>query len=682
MNSSSVSVALGVEPVLAQDVVVLRRGRFAAVISALVITIGWTLAGGHALVWDAVNYHFYLGFAALNDRFAVDFFAAGTPSYINPYAYIPLYLLARSEAPAVLIAALLATCHAAMLWLTYEMALLSCAGKAAQRVAVGMLAVLLAVLSPVFIGCVGLTHSDIPVGIVTLAGWLAMARAVRSPDDRLVITSGVLCGVAAALKLSNALYAIAALTMVVLLPVSPRKRLIASAMFGIACGTAFVVVSLPWSWKLWETFGNPFFPFLNHWFASPDFTSEALQYERFRPQGWLQMLMRPFDMLSPRDLQHTELHAPDARFAALFLLLAAWLLLRSRVARTAVTPADGDANGAAAQRSFHALILGFLVAWGLWLFASGNSRYFLPMSSITAVLIAAILQRLYHRWKDATLTVGALLLLVQVTQLVIAADWKRDGSQWAGPMLKAEFPDRYRQEPYLFLSTSYKSGSAFLANWHSQSGMITTSGFYALGPGHPGWERMSAMLERNSNRVRILRLLPTGAKSLNDLPGPPSDLDVDVRRFGLRVDGGDCDIVRLLAYPVDIIHPRRPEDNWLSFLTCRLVAAPANAEAYQREVRPIDTVFNRVEDTCPNLFHPRRPVTEQVPRWMRRYNMGSEMQLQISEGRVIYRSALLGGDPIDAGAVDAWLRESQPIDCSRKFAPPFGGVAEPPAVKP
>ena len=60
---------------------------------ALLFAIGWTLALGKGAHWDAINYHLYLGYAALNDRFGIDFFAAGTPSYINPYAYVPLYLL-------------------------------------------------------------------------------------------------------------------------------------------------------------------------------------------------------------------------------------------------------------------------------------------------------------------------------------------------------------------------------------------------------------------------------------------------------------------------------------------------------------------------------------------------------------------------------------------------------------
>ncbi len=66
-------------------------------------------------------------------------------------------------------------------------------------------------------------------------------------------------------------------------------------------------------------------------------------------------------------------------------------------------------------------------------------------------------------------------------------------------------------------------------------------------------------------------------------------------------------------------------------------------------------------------------MTEKFPNWTRLYNMGSEIQLWIEGGRLLYRSAFLGGDPIDIGTVEAWSKAPQPIDCSRKSAPAFGG---------
>ena len=119
---------------------------------------------------------------------------------------------------------------------------------------------------------------------------------------------------------------------------------------------------------------------------------------------------------------------------------------------------------------------------------------------------------------------------------------------------------------------------------------------------------------------------------------------------------------------------RRREPDALSHLPCR--GRAEEAHSYARQVREVDQVFDRIEDTCPNLFHPRRPVTEQLPSWVRLYNMGSEIQLWTEQGKVHYFSPVMRGDPISAGTLEDWLAGGRPIDCSRKSMPAFGGLLE------
>ena len=284
------------------------------------------LALGKDVHWDAVNYHLYLGYAALNDRFGVDFFAAGTPSYINPYAYVPLYLMDRAGVPALVIAIALASIHAAILWLTYELALVAgIAGEQSQPRAFAVLALVFAAFNPVLLLGLGSTMVDISTGSLSLpVGSGSAARFVVSRPwyrrRRGVVRGGsstqaVECG----LRHCGASDAC----------LSPRHMARSPArgpVFGVACGASFVLVSLPWSWRLSQEFGNPLFPFLNTLFVSPDFTSAPLHYERFHPGTLQELLVRPFRMLSAHSMVHTESRAPDLRYAVLFLALAAWAL--------------------------------------------------------------------------------------------------------------------------------------------------------------------------------------------------------------------------------------------------------------------------------------------------------------------------------------------------------------------
>jgi len=78
---------------------------------------------GKDMAWDTLDYHVYAGFSALHDRFGQDYFAAGPQSYLNPYIYVPFYLLATSGLTALQVALILAAVQGVILWLVYELAL-------------------------------------------------------------------------------------------------------------------------------------------------------------------------------------------------------------------------------------------------------------------------------------------------------------------------------------------------------------------------------------------------------------------------------------------------------------------------------------------------------------------------------------------------------------------------------
>jgi len=661
--------------------------RAAAYALALAFAIGWTLALGQDLHWDAFNYHVYLGFSALNDRLAVDFFAAGPPSYLNPYAFVPLYLMVASGWGAIEMALAYAVAHAAALALVYEIALVGAAGpRTRQPQAFALLAMLLAAVNPLLLQTLGTTFADLTVGVPVIGGWLAVALFLRRGRLAWAIVAGVLLGAAAGLKLSNAMFALAAAIVLAFLGGEWRLRLRAVAAFVAACGAALAVAALPWAMKLWHEFGNPFFPLLNHVFGSPDFTSEALRYERFMADSWIDALLRPFAMLRPASYVHTELRSPDLRYVALLAAIAAWAGTTMARRRVAIGGSGAnsarDAGHSAADRVLAGLLLGLAVSWVAWLHVSGNSRYFLPMSCVAGAVLALVLQRLHLRHPDATAVAIALLVLVQGMQIVLGSDWKRDGRNWDGQWLAPQVPPRLRDEPALYLSLGFQTGSALLPFLHKDAAMMNVSGFQEIAPGRPGGQRAELLIRRHRGRVRMLIPLPSHERNEGQALGRASQLSPRLARFGLEVDPTDCEIIRVdgsLRGVIETPPAGAPVTNarpQIRFVTCRLVEAPKARAAYERAVRPIDVVFDRVEDACPNLFHPRRPATEFRTHFVRTYNMGSEMHLWVDSERVKYFRPTRGGDPIDIGSVSEWTERALSFDCTRKSAPAFGGILE------
>ena len=136
------------------------------------------------------------------------------------------------------------------------------------------------------------------------------------------------------------------------------------------------------------------FPLLNSIFKSPEFTTAPLKHYRFIPDSLTDALLRPFAMSSTASMVHEELTSPDIRYAlllSLFLLVAAvwvWRSLR-HVAAPVVIPGSESAT-----RVLAALGCGFTADWIVWLWSSGNSRYFIPMACVASVLAIALLFRL------------------------------------------------------------------------------------------------------------------------------------------------------------------------------------------------------------------------------------------------------------------------------------------------
>jgi hypothetical protein len=663
--------------------------RLTVYLACTVFAVAVNYALGKEMAWDTLNYHLYAGFSAVNDRFSQDYFAAGPQSYANPYVYLPFYALVRAGLPALLIGSVLAVVHSVVLWLTFELALaVFPLGDSVARIRVGAWAVVLAALNPVLLQQIGSSFADITTAALVLGGWVLLATAIRTEGMGRVIGAGLLLGAATALKPTNAVHAIAASVLVLMLarPLLVRARSL--MIYAAALGLSFTVVAAPWSSRLESRFGNPFFPFLNNVFRSPEFTAEPLHHLRFIPSSLGDALWRPFAMLDPFYMVHEELMAPDARYAVLCVLIgtAAFCWLWRRNSRG---PPVGVGQSPPDGRILIALGCAFAIDWVLWLAGSGNSRYFIPMACVCSVLLIGLLVQLLPTAAKARAYILSALFATQVMQLWWGAELRWNAVPWdGGKWFEIEVPAALQAEPALYLTIGTQSDSFIAPYLAKDAGLVNFSGGYPLaGTGATG-AQVRALIQKYAPHLRVLtRGERLYADSEHRAPGL-SEVNGALARFALRADLADCARIAVRGLPPDLepvfvssiaLHPEPRDTSYL--VSCRVIPDGTDHSAEKARQQQAEAALDHLEDACPELFQPRRlPMDTRGPTSRRLY-MNTDVVAWVSWGWVKFQEPLRD-EMIVLGRESDWVSNPPRLACGRHHGHYFATVLDSPPPHP
>jgi len=639
---------------------------------------------GKDMPWDMLNYHLYAGFSAVNDRFGQDYFAAGPQSYFNPYAYVPFYALVSAGFSALEISSVLAVAHSITLWLTFELAICVCPSDDRRvRVTIGVCAVILAFVNPILMQQIGSSYADVTTATLVLAGWLLLAGATRAPHPARVVCAGLLLGAASAFKLTNAVHAVAGFAVLTMLPLDLRGRIHHSLRYGMLLGLGFAIVAAPWSYRLERMFGNPLFPLMNNLFRSPEFTTEPLRHFRFIPGGLAEAIWRPFAMVDPTNMVHEELRAPDLRYVVLVALITVlflrWLWRPLAHPSTPSTRTETSAS----TRVLAALGCGLAADWILWLSTSGNSRYFLPMACVAAVVIVGLLFRLFATRPKVRNYILAGIFAVQALQLWMGTEYRWNTARWGGQWFDLAVPEKLRTEASLYLTIGTQSNSFIAPFLAKDSGLVDFAGGYAFGPEGANGSRIQALIRRYAPHVRVLLV---GAQPYEgDEAGERlrSRADTALERFGLRVDASDCATIAVHGLPPQMEIASRssmpveeqPRDTTY-LVSCHVVPDNADRSAQIVRQRAVDVVFDRLEDACPELFQPRRLRTDQFGAVWERHYPNTDLTAWVSNGGVKFREPIRGDDVVFVGQERDWAKAPLRLACGRRSGHYFARILE------
>lgn len=337
---------------------------------------------GADATWDFRNYHLYIGEAVLGTRSALDIAVAQQQTYFNPALDIIHAWLRRAlyGSPGLLLAAM-GVPQGIAAFLTWRIAAAVIPCGTSYRKALATLAVLFGATGAAGLPTLGTTMSEMIPACFMLGGLLILVE--RQPGARWRLAfAGALFGIAVGFKLVIAPTSIGAAAALLLTPGRTlRVRAREIVLFGMGAAIGFLLVGGPWWLHLYQSYGNPMFPFYNNLFRSPWVPPDRMTDDRFKPVGWLRALFYPFYWGVRGQTLVTEVWARDPRFAMAYAAiagLAGIAALRHLAPANALSPAN-------ARATFLAIF--FAVSFVGWEAMFSILRYLAPIELLTGVIV-------------------------------------------------------------------------------------------------------------------------------------------------------------------------------------------------------------------------------------------------------------------------------------------------------
>ena len=671
--------------------------------------LAWTLHAGPDWSWDRVHYHEYAGWQVLEGALGRGFAPAGTQGFLNPAAFLPAQALARAGLDELGVALVMSVFHAAAVWLVWlaSRAVLSRTGQPGQGAAEA--SALIAFLTPLYLMQVGTVSIDVLTALPVLAGVACALRGIGSPPRdglRWTAAAGLAFGLAAGLKLSNAVPAVVG-TLLIVWGASPRAWPARVAAYVAAGALGAAIAHGPWSVWLWAEYGSPVYPMFGDLFGTappPDLVPAPAA--AVPPVTWLESLRAAGGRFTPRDLldwidfplrvadpsitpayAYIESRQPDPRLlllagaTALAAIAALARRLRSRAASGGSAAAAVPGRDVDPGRSRLAALAGFWLVWYLaWSATSSNGRYAIALLMLASPLVVAALRASFPAPRVRAYAVLAAIVVQAVWALAVAdprtAPTRAD---WETGTLRVEMPAALHDAPTLQITRMAMSWSVLAPHLHPDATFAT------LGAACEGCGRgldpdaVRRVLSEWRGRARMLDPVLGWADGRPEIAeSQRSGIDAALAPYDLRVDPDDCEVIRIRPNPTRIqMRVREVNGNWSQresdrLASCRVVDAPGAAERAHALATRVDPAFETIESRCAAVLGGPSGPTRWMGRgiWVRNYPRAA-LEIRVVDGAVTAFGELGQGRPL--GRLAPLLDGSAEVDC-RGLAPTQSAV--------
>ena len=386
--------------------------------------------------FDLRNYHYNNPFAFLNNKTNSNFFTSQIQTYFNPLVNLLPYLLSTvfSGTQTAFILGFIQGLNA---FLIFRIVLLVL-GNYSQKLKIflaGAVA-LISLTGPGNISELGTVFADNFNSIFILLSLYFLIIFIRNDflPKKKVFFSGFFLAIGLGIKLTAYIYIIPfALAVIFLILFIKNKRDFILILFlGFLLG--FLISYAWWGFHVYQTIGNPVFPFYNAVFHSPWLADNNFFDARFYPKTLAQQIFYPFYFIELNTLI-SEVPFRDLRFAAVYFLvfiLFSKFLIKKLFERKKLLQFKENLqkNPDIVIQLF--LLIFFICAYINWQLVFSIQRYLIPIELLTGLIALILLKNLFKNKKFLS------LIFIFLTGLLIF---------WSKPMDwgRVEFTEKYIQ---------------------------------------------------------------------------------------------------------------------------------------------------------------------------------------------------------------------------------------------
>lgn len=352
---------------------------------------------------DLINYHYYLGYNFFTENLDNHLAIGGPNGFLNPLLDTLTYLYIKyfNDYPNVIFA-LQGIWYGLSLFFLFKIMTLFVDVTSTKGLVFILFCLILATTRQAIWIQIGTSTNEMPMLCFDLCGLYILLKTIQTQQQqnfKNFIYAGFIMGTALGLKSTSAHVCISTGLMLIFMRKSLNLNFKSIALFAVSGLIGYILINGLFMYKLWNLYGNPFFPFLNHIFKS-EYAAPIPYQDTYMTFKFYFPFLPYFFYFVHQAMKSVKLidHFFIFSYTILmfYMLLLAWKYYKKKIK--------------ASENLINALAVFLILDWFIGMYMFGVLRYFVVYCVLTAFFIPYLAFSYYQKY-NSKIALACLLLL-------------------------------------------------------------------------------------------------------------------------------------------------------------------------------------------------------------------------------------------------------------------------------